>query len=592
MKTVFRIFRYLRPYPARVIAIYVALFAALGIQLTIPAVIGRAIDLGIVDRDQDYLVRSALIIVGLTLLQGIFTFIRSYLVQAIAEQVGFDLRNELYAHLERLPFSFYDRAQTGQLMSRATDDINNIRAMLVMAMRPLVLAIGTFSIAAVVLLRTDLTLAMVALAPLPFLIWYSVRFGVAIRPIFVRVQQQFGVMTSALQENVAGGRVVRAFAQEKAENERFEAELQELFERNMQASRRWALAYPLTLFLSGLGLGAVLWIGGHRVISGSMSIGTLVAFNRYMTLLNEPVRWLGFVINRIARAIASGERIFETLDTRPTITERPGAIALKPMRGEVAFDDVSFVFAGTRRNALESISFSARPGSVTALVGPTGSGKTSVVNLIPRFYDASTGSVTIDGRDVRDLTLESIRSQIGIVLQETFLFSVTISENIAYGRPEASRDEIVAAAKAARAHDFISNMPAGYDTEVGERGVTLSGGQKQRIAIARALLLDPRILILDDATSSVDTETEHLIQAALKTLMAGRTSFVIAQRLATVQEADQILVFEGGTIVDRGSHRQLIDRPGFYRELFDMQRQTTEEPASVAATERKGELSV
>ncbi len=588
MKIVLRIFGYLRPYPARVIAIYVALFAALGIQLTIPAVIGRAIDHGIVDRDQEYLVRSALFIVGLTLLQGIFTFIRSYLVQAVAEQVGFDLRNELYAHLQRLPFSFYDRAQTGQLMSRATDDINNIRAMLVMAMRPLVLAIGTFSIAAVILLRTDLTLAAVALAPLPFLIWYSIRFGVAIRPIFSRVQQQFGVMTSALQENVAGGRVVRAFAQERAENERFEAELQELFERNMQASRRWALAYPLTLFLSGLGLGAVLWIGGHRVISGSMSIGTLVAFNRYMTLLNEPVRWLGFVINRIARAIASGERIFETLDTRPTITDRPDAIALTPMRGEVAFDDVSFIFAGTRRKALDSITFSARPGRVTALVGPTGSGKTSVVNLIPRFYDTSSGSVKIDGNDVRNLTVESLRSQIGIVLQETFLFSVTIGENIAYGRPTAQRDEIVAAAKAARAHEFISAMPAGYDTEVGERGVTLSGGQKQRIAIARALLLDPRILILDDATSSVDTETEHLIQEALNTLMAGRTSFVIAQRLATVQAADQILVFDGGRIVERGTHVDLIDRPGFYRELFDMQRQSVDDVVSAGATEQEG----
>lgn len=580
MNVVFRIFRYLRPYPGRVIAIYIALFAALGIQLTIPAVLGRAIDDGVVARDEGFLVKAALLIIGLTVLQGIFTYIRSYLVQALSERVGYDLRNELYAHLERLPFSFYDRAQTGQLMSRATDDINNIRAMLVMSMRPLVLAIGTFTIVTVILIRTDALLAAVALAPMPLLLWYSVRFGVALRPMFTKVQQQFGAMTSALQENVAGSRVVRAFAQEQAENERFEAELQELFERNLQASRRWAFAYPLTLFLSGIGIGMVLWIGGHRVISGSMTIGTLVAFNRYMTLMNEPVRWLGFVVNRIARAIASGERIFETLDTRPSIVAKATAVDLRPMRGEVRFDNVSFTFAGARRPALSDVSFAAQPGTVTALVGPTGSGKSTIVGLLPRFYDVNAGSISIDGHDVRDLSLDSLRSQIGIVLQETFLFSVTIAENIAYGRPDATRDEIIAAAKAAQAHDFISAMPEAYDTEVGERGVTLSGGQKQRIAIARALLLDPRILILDDATASVDTETEHEIQQALRSLMEGRTLFVIAQRISTVQNADQILVLSDGRIVERGSHIELLQRDGFYRELYDLQLQVRDEAAA------------
>jgi ATP-binding cassette subfamily B protein len=583
VKITFRIFGYLRPYPGRVIAIYLALFAALAIQLTIPAVLGRAIDHGVVEHDSSYLVRAALLIVGLTILQGLFTYVRSYLVQAVAEQVGYDLRNELYAHLERLPFSFYDRAQTGQLMSRATDDINNIRAMLVMAMRPLVLAIGTFTFAAVILFRIDPLMAAVALAPLPFLIFYSIRFGVALRPMFSRVQQQFGVMTSALQENVSGSRVVRAFAQEQAENDRFEAELQELFERNLQTARRWSFSYPLTLFLSGLGVGAVLWIGGHRVISGSMTIGTLVAFNRYMTLLNEPVRWLGFVITRIARAIASGERIFETLDTKPSIVAKPDAVALDDMRGEIRFEDVLFTFAGTRKHALRHVSFTAEPGTVTALVGPTGSGKSAIINLIPRFYDPASGRVLVDGHDARDLTLASLRNQIGIVHQETFLFSVTIRENIAYGRPDATLDEVVAAAQAAQAHEFISAMPGGYDTEVGERGVTLSGGQKQRIAIARALLLDPRILILDDATASVDTETEHEIQQALRTLMAGRTSFVIAQRIATVQEADQILVLHEGQLVERGTHIELIRRDGFYRELYELQLRVREEATPLTA---------
>jgi ATP-binding cassette subfamily B protein len=359
VKVVVRIFGYLRPYWRRVVLVYVALFAALALQLSIPLVLARAIDDGVVGRDAGLLVRLALLIVGLTVLQGVFTFLRSYLVQALAERVGYDLRNELYAHLQRLPFSFYDRTQTGQLMSRATDDINNIRAMLVMAMRPLVLAIGTFAIVTVILFRTDARLAAVALLPLPFLIVYSVRFGVAIRPMFLKVQEQFGAMTSALQENVAGNRVVRAFAQERAESDRFEGELEELFARNLRAARRWSFAYPLTLLLSGVGLAAVLWLGGRQVLAGAISVGTFVAFNRYLVLLNEPVRWLGFVVQRIARAVASGERIFETLDTAPALAERPGAPALTEMRGEVAFERVAFAFPGTRRNALEEVSFVA-----------------------------------------------------------------------------------------------------------------------------------------------------------------------------------------------------------------------------------------
>jgi ABC-type multidrug transport system fused ATPase/permease subunit len=308
------------------------------------------------------------------------------------------------------------------------------------------------------------------------------------------------------------------------------------------------------------------------VVSGALSIGTLVAFSRYLTLLNEPVRWLGFVVNRIAKAIASGERIFETLDTRPTVRERADAVALTHPRGEVRFENVDFTFPGARRPALEQVSFTARPGTLTALVGPTGSGKSAIINLIPRFYDPTAGRVLVDGHDVRELTLDSLRGQIAIVHQETFLFSVSIRDNIAYGREEATLEEVIAAAKAAQAHDFIMAMPEGYDTEVGERGVTLSGGQKQRIAIARAILLDPRILILDDATSSVDTETEQEIQQALRALMAGRTSFVIAQRLSTVQEAEQILVLEQGRIVARGAHDDLLQGDGFYREMHELQR--------------------
>jgi ABC-type multidrug transport system fused ATPase/permease subunit len=571
VKILLRIIRYLKPYWRRVAVMYVALTIALGMQLVIPSVLARAIDHGIEGRDRHYLVWAAAAIIGLAALQGAFTFTRTYLSQALAERVAYDIRNELYAHLQRLSFSFYDTAQTGQVMARATDDITNIRAMLVMTMRALVVAIGTFVAVTIILLRIDWVLAVVGLAVMPFLIVWSTRFGIVIRPLFLGVQQQFGVMTTVLQENVAGSRLVRAFAQEQVESRRFEDELEALFQRNMEASKRWAFSYPLMLLFSGVGLAATLWLGGYRVISGAMTIGTLVAFNRYLTIMAEPVRWLGFVVNRLARAIASGERIFEVLDTKPRVADRPGAIDLVPIRGEVVFEHVSFRFGGAKREALDDVSFAVRPGEIVGLLGRTGSGKSSIVNLIPRFYDATSGRVLIDGHDVRDLSLTSLRSQIGSVLQETFLFSVTIRENIAFGRSDAPLEEVIAAAKAAQAHEFIMEMPDGYDSIVGERGVSLSGGQKQRIAIARALLLDPRILILDESTSSVDSETEHEIQEALSVLMRGRTTFIIAQRLSSVREADQILVVENGRIVERGTHVELLQRDGFYRELYELQ---------------------
>lgn len=577
MSIIWRILRYVKPYWKRLIIAYITLFLALAVQLIVPEVLARAIDNGIVAKDEHYLVMAASLIIGLTLVQGVFTFIRSYLFQYIAVGVANDLRNELYARLETLSFTFYDRSQTGQLMSRATDDITNIRGFLMMGLRATMLAVATLITVTIILFRTDALLAAVSLAVMPLLAYWSIRFGVTIRPIFLSVQQQFGVMTSALQENVAGSRVVRAFAQESNESERFESELQELFQRNLRAAYRWAFNYPLTLLMSGIGLAGVLWLGGYQVINGSMSIGTLVAFNRYLTLLADPIRWIGFVANRVARAIASGERIFEILDTKPGIAERPGALDLRPIKGEVVFDDVTFYYHGAKRPALANVSFMAKPGESIALIGPTGSGKSTIISLLPRFYDVTSGKITIDGHDVRDLTLPSLREQVGTVLQETFLFSLSIRENIAFGRPDATFDEVVAAAKAAQAHDFIMAMPEGYNTKLGERGVTVSGGQKQRIAIARALLKDPRILVLDEATSSVDTETEHAIQQAMKVLMQGRTSFIIAQRLTTVQLADQILVFDDGKIIERGTHAELLEAGGFYRQLYDLQMRDQEE---------------
>lgn len=573
MKILWRILLYLKPYKWRLAGVYAALIIGMGFQLIIPQLIANAIDKGILEEDLAYLTRTTLYIIGAALLQCLFMYIRSYGTNALAERVGNDLRDELYDCLQAQPFAFYDRAQSGQLMSRATEDINNIRGMLMFALRAIVQTVGLVIIIAVIVLREDWLLGLVALSTVPLMLLWSMRFSITIRPMFLRVQQQFGVMTSALQENVAGGRVVRAFAQETAESNRFEEELDELFVRNMRAAKRFSFSFPMQIGVNGLSVAGVIWLGSWMVINGRISLGTLVAFERYTSMLQDPVRMLGFVVNRVARAIASGERIFEILDAKKSI-ENPADAQPIDMRGDVTFTDVAFRYRKRGALALNNVTFTAHPDQITALVGPTGSGKSSVIGLIPRFYDVESGAIQIDGRDVREIDLDSLRHQIGIVMQDSFLFSMTIRENIAYGSPDATFEQVVAAAKAAQAHDFILHQEEGYDTVIGERGVTLSGGQKQRLSIARALLIDPRILILDDATASVDSETEHDIQVAMRTLMKGRTSIVIAQRLSTVRDADQILVFQHGEITQRGTHETLLnDADGFYAELWALQQQ-------------------
>lgn len=586
MKTLIRIFGYLKPYWARMILVYLCLGIGMALQLAIPLILGRAIDNGIIDRDLDYLTRAVILIVVLAVFQAIFMFFRTYGTHALAERVGNDLRNAMYAKFQELPFQFYDRAQTGQLMSRATDDINNIRGMLQFSMRAVVQTVAMVAVIAVILFRENWLLATIALSTTPFLAWWGVRFSMSIRPMFLKVQQQFGVMTTVLQENVAGGRVVRAYAQEAQESDRFETELESLFDHNIRAANRWALSYPMTLALNALSVAGVVWVGGWMVLTGRISIGTLVAFERYTAMLQEPIRWLGMIVNHFAKAIASAERIFEILDTKARIRNRADAVPVEGMVGKLTFDHVNFRYSSARAETLHDITFEANPGEMIALVGPTGSGKSSVVSLIPRFYDPTDGRVLIDGRDIREFTLESLRRQVGIVMQETFLFSMSVRENISYGSPEASLDEIVAASKAAKAHDFIMRMPEGYDTVIGERGVSLSGGQKQRLAIARGLLIDPRILILDASTANVDSDTEHEIQTALRTLMANRTTIVIAQRLTSVRDADLILVFEDGGITQRGTHYDLIGEPGFYRELYDLQMRDQEEAQAAMADKR------
>jgi len=428
-----------------------------------------------------------------------------------------------------------------------------------------------------------LALIMVVIIPLTFAI-FSV-FSRRAMPLFKQVQQRLANLNTVLQENLAGVRVVKAFVREDYETKRYEAANREFYELNIQVNRLLSLAFPSIFGISNVATLLVYWLGGNQVISGNLTVGQLVAFTNYVMIAFFPVMMIGILVSFLSSAAASAERVFEILDVRSEVVEKPDAIPLPPISGRVAFENVTFRYYESGEPVLKNVSFVAEPGQTIALLGATGSGMSTIINLIPRFYDVSEGRVTIDGYDVRDVTLESLRAQIGIVLQESTLFEGTIRENIAFGRPDASLEEIIEAAKAAEAHDFIMSFPDGYETHVGERGVTLSGGQKQRIAIARALLMNPKILILDDATSSVDLATEYRIQKALQRLMKGRTSFVIAQRIATVLNADQILVLDKGEIVARGTHEELLESSEIYAQIYSSQLQDERELRSAAAQE-------
>lgn len=571
MRPLLRLRKFIRPRIWNLIIAYVALLAGLFFQLLVPRILQVAIDDGLTAGDHSVLIRAAIYLVLASIGLAICSHFRVYLFQAFSEMVAFDIRQALYTQLQRLPAGYYDAHQTGQLMARATEDVNNIRLLIFTGLRTIVLFFGMLIASSILLFRIDPTLAMVSMAAMPFLLVASVKYEAGVRPLFVTIQRQFGSMTTALQENISGARLVRAYAQEAPETTRFAAEVYALRDQNIKASRYWAIANSVLFLAAGFGTVVVIWLGGRRVISGDLTVGSLVAFSAYLALFADPVRWLGMVANRLARASASSARIFEVLDTVPAIADAPGAKPLAVTAGEVRFETVGLTYAGQANPALKSISFVARGGERIAIVGKTGSGKSSLLALLSRLHDPTEGRITIDGQEIRDVTLDSLRAAIGSVTQEPFLFSLTIGENIAFGRPEASPEEIIAAARAARIHDFIATLPEQYDTEVGERGVTLSGGQKQRVAIARTLLQNPRILVLDDATSAVDPETESEVRAALANLMESRTTFVIAQRLESVRGADQIVVMDAGEIVDRGTHEELIARDGIYQRIWEIQ---------------------
>ena len=575
-RVLFRCMGYLRPYWKMTLGAYLALVGINALALAIPQFIRWIVDQGIGGKDTHLLFGSVVALLGLTLVKGALTFWQGRWSEQASQNVAYDLRNAMHRKLAALSFSYHDRTETGQVLSRAVQDVDRVRFVTGRAFLRLTDGIVLMLGSAAMLLWMNPHLALLALATLPFLAHRAFHLGRRLRPLSLAVQQQLAVLTTRLEQNLRGARVVKAFAQEDAETARFDRENDRWFDLSVQASRLQAINTPLMDFIANASTVIIIWYGGLLVIQGQLTLGELVSFTTYLAQLALPVRRLGQVVPALAIAAAAGTRIFDILDAQSEVCDAPDAIPLPPARGLVRFENVSFAYF-RRHRVLDDITFEAQPGQVIALLGTTGSGKSTIINLIPRFYDATAGRITIDGYDIRRVTLNSLRDQIGIVLQETTLFATTIRENIAFGRPDAREEDILEAAHAAQAHDFIIATPQGYDTLVGERGITLSGGQRQRVAIARALLKDPRILILDDATSSVDTETEQLIQKALERLMRGRTSFIIAQRLSTLRMADMILVLEKGRIAVRGTHAELLRTSGLYAEIYQQQLRRKEE---------------
>ncbi|MBT3285319.1 ABC transporter ATP-binding protein, partial [Candidatus Bathyarchaeota archaeon] len=509
-------------------------------------------------------------LIVLSILEGVFSYMQRYLLTIISQRAGFDMRDDMYNSLLEQSFSFYDQQRTGQLMARATGDINMLGRFFNMAFR---MAISNILVLITVIYSmTSLSpeLTLIAMVTIPFLLFTTSSFSKRVRPMWKEVREQNGVLTSVLQENLSGLRVVRGFSREEYEEEKFGAEVKKFFDINVTMARVRAFFMPMASLISSVGIVIIIWYGGKQVITGALTLGTVLAFYFYMNRLMGPVRMLGFMTSMFVRAQAAAERVFEIIDAEIDVHDKDDAQEFMTVEGHLVFEDVWFSYDG-QNMVLTEIELDVKPGQTIAILGATGSGKSSIINLIPRFYDVSKGSIKLDGLDIRDITIKNLRSHIGIVRQDPYIFSTTLRENIAYGVESTSTKGIEEAAKQAKIHEFIASLPEGYDTKVGERGVTLSGGQKQRVAIARALLKNPKILVLDDSTSSVDTQTEYEIQQALDQLLENRTTFVITQRLSSIKKADYIIVLEDGAIAEEGSHEHLMALDGIYRKLYDTQ---------------------
>jgi ABC-type multidrug transport system fused ATPase/permease subunit len=568
MATFRRLLGFLRPYRRGVAVSAVLAAVAMVMTAAIPWLVGRAID-QMREGDRSGLRTLAFAVIGAGVLRLGFTVARRLIAGRVSLGVELDLRERMYGHLQALELGFFDRQQTGQLMSRATVDLQSVRFFLGYGLIFMLQSGLTILLAAVAMFATQPGLAAISLAPVPLVVGVAARYGRRARPALQEVQQRIAELTADVEENVGGVRVVKAFAREDRQLERFRTQVGRVFDQAMVSTRMQAFYNPFIGFLPQVGLAAILFFGGRQVIRGELTIGQFSAFYAYLLMLLSPMRTLGISLGLAQRATAAGARLFQVLDREPRIVSPPEAAALPPGNGHVELRGVTLEYEGAGRPALRDVDLDVAAGTTVALVGATGSGKTTLVQLIPRLYDVTSGALLVDGADVRSVDVGSLRAAIAVVDDDPFLFSASVAENIAYARAGATPEEIERAARRAQAHDFIARLPDGYDTRVGERGLTLSGGQRQRIAIARAFLADPRILILDDATSSVDASTEQEIKAALREVMAGRTTFVIAHRLSTISLADEIVVLEDGALLAHGSHEELLEASGLYREIVE-----------------------
>jgi len=567
-----RILRFLKPYRRDSILALLLMVAMTAADLATPGLVQRIIDLGIAQNNMTVVRNTTLLMLGAGVVSALLTVGNSVLSVRVTQHFAADLRSALFRRVQSFSFGNLDHLQTGQLMVRLTSDVNQVQQIVLMSLRILtrapLLLLGSFGL----MILTSPQLALIMAALIPATTGMVLVFVAKGRPLFLEVQRKLDKLNTVLQENLAGVRVVKAFVRGDHENARFDAANTDLMGQTIKVIRLFAILVPTLFLFINLGMVAVVWFGGQRVIHETLTTGQVVAFVNYLLSTIFPLLLMGMMVNILSAAQASVHRILEVLDSAPEVQNRPGACTLSDMKGRVAFENVCFSYNhDCSEPVLNSISLVAEPGETVAILGATGSGKSSLIHLIPRFYDVTSGQITIDGTDVRDVTLESLRPHIGVALQDAVLFSGSIRDNIRYGRADATDEEVIAAAKAAQAHDFIVDFPGGYDTQIGQRGVNLSGGQKQRIAIARALLIRPRILILDDSTSSVDVETEAKIEAALEQLMADRTSFVIAQRVSTVLRADKIVVLERGQIAAVGTHSDLMASSPIYQEIYESQ---------------------
>ncbi len=573
MRSLQRVLKSLNAYRWLSLGALVSLLLLTVANAITPQLFRWGIDQGIAKQDLQIVLYSAGAMVIAAIARGLFNFGQSFWAEAASQGVAYDLRNKIFSKIQNLSFSYHDQAQTSQLLTRVTSDIEQIRTFVGTNLIQVISAIVTLISIAIVLLIMNWQLALITLTVIPMTGWLLARFFTQNGELFRQVQEQLGDLNAVLQENLIGIRVVKAFVRESAEAKRYTAMNDTLVAVNMKTIRAIRSTFPIIFLLSNLVTLAVFGYGGSEVIDGKFSVGELVAFNSYLLLILQPVLLIGFAAPAIAQAAASAERVYEVVDAEVEIRDRPNALPFDTCAGRITFEHVSFRYPGATTEALKEVSFETKPKELIAVLGMTASGKSTIMNLIPRFYDVTAGSVRIDGRDVRDFTLASLRSRIGIVFQETTLFSGTLRENIAYAKPSATLEQVIEAAKAAQMHDFITALPDGYETIVGERGVGLSGGQKQRIAIARTLLTDYSILILDDSTSAVDAQTASQIQAALDDLMQQKacTTFVVAQRISTVQNADRIFLVDKGRLVAQGTHEELMRSSPLYGVILESQ---------------------